>query len=134
MYLYVFIYTDFCRSFPVAYFTLPKAAVVVRFNPVRYCLRPAFPPQSSLFSLPYRFLFAVGTREGVLIFDTQQSHPVCRLSNLHYAGITDLTWYLLFIFNFYFNINHLLLSFLQVHGWSNVAHVFVRWFLFHGLL
>ncbi|WFD42230.1 Chromatin assembly factor 1 subunit [Malassezia psittaci] len=48
------------------------------------------PPQ--LFKLPYRMVYAVATQESVWVYDTQQSTPICCLSNLHYASFTDLTW------------------------------------------
>ncbi|KAK9466108.1 WD40-repeat-containing domain protein [Lipomyces arxii] len=44
------------------------------------------------FSLPYRIVYAVATQDSVYIYDTQQSLPLCVVSNLHYATFTDLTW------------------------------------------
>ncbi|KAJ4001963.1 WD40 repeat-like protein [Lentinula boryana] len=46
----------------------------------------------SIFSLPYRMLFAVVTMDAVVIYDTQQSTPVCMLSKLHYDEFTDASW------------------------------------------
>ena len=48
---------------------------------------------TSLFSLPYRMVYAIATQDSVLIYDTQQHTPLCAISNLHYATFTDLTWY-----------------------------------------
>ncbi|TFY59564.1 hypothetical protein EVJ58_g5698 [Rhodofomes roseus] len=57
---------------------------------------PAIPPtptpMASMFSLPYRMLYAVATMDTVAIYDTQQSGPVCLLSKLHYDEFTDMTW------------------------------------------
>ncbi|KAJ4490335.1 WD40 repeat-like protein [Lentinula aciculospora] len=46
----------------------------------------------SIFALPYRMLFAVVTMDAVVIYDTQQSTPVCMLSKLHYDEFTDASW------------------------------------------
>lgn len=47
----------------------------------------------SIFALPYRMLFAVVTMDAVVIYDTQQSTPVCMLTKLHYDEFTDASWY-----------------------------------------
>lgn len=44
------------------------------------------------FSLPYRIVYAVATQDAVHVYDTQQTKPLCVVSNLHYATFTDLTW------------------------------------------
>ncbi len=44
------------------------------------------------FKLPYRMVYAVATQDSVLLYDTQQSTPLCVVSNLHCATFTDLTW------------------------------------------
>ncbi|KAF9078455.1 WD40-repeat-containing domain protein [Rhodocollybia butyracea] len=46
----------------------------------------------SIFALPYRMLFAVVTMDAVVIYDTQQSTPVCMLTKLHYDEFTDASW------------------------------------------
>ena len=45
-----------------------------------------------LYSLPYRMVFAVAGLDSVLLYDTQHSVPFAFVSNIHYAGITDVTW------------------------------------------
>ncbi|KAI0383462.1 WD40 repeat-like protein [Hypomontagnella monticulosa] len=44
------------------------------------------------FSLPYRMVYAVATQDSVLLYDTQQTTPICVVSNLHLTTFTDLTW------------------------------------------
>ncbi|KAG4301891.1 hypothetical protein PCK1_001867 [Pneumocystis canis] len=44
------------------------------------------------FSLLYRMIYAVATQDAVVLYDTQQINPICILSNLHYATLTDLAW------------------------------------------
>ena len=48
---------------------------------------------SDIYSLPYRMVYAVATQDTVVLYDTQHSGPIAYLSQLHYASITDLTWY-----------------------------------------
>lgn len=45
-----------------------------------------------MFQLPARLVWAVATTDSVVIYDTQQHHPICAASNLHLAPITDLCW------------------------------------------
>ncbi|KAJ7209271.1 WD40-repeat-containing domain protein [Mycena pura] len=52
----------------------------------------AAPGTGSVFTLPYRMLYAVVTMDTVAIYDTQQAGPVCLLTNLHYDEFTDITW------------------------------------------
>jgi chromatin assembly factor 1 subunit B len=54
---------------------------------------------ASVFTLPYRMMFAVATQDTVAIHDTQQAGPICLLSKLHYDSFTDMAWYV--TFNFY---------------------------------
>jgi chromatin assembly factor 1 subunit B len=51
---------------------------------------PAGPPLA--FGLPYRMVYAVATSDAVYVYDTQQTKPLCVVSNLHFATFTDLTW------------------------------------------
>jgi chromatin assembly factor 1 subunit B len=51
---------------------------------------PAGPPMA--FGLPYRIVYAVATQDSVYVYDTQQTKPLCIVSNLHFATFTDLTW------------------------------------------
>lgn len=53
---------------------------------------PATPGPKPTFSLPYRMVYAVATQDSVLLYDTQQTTPICVVSNLHLATFTDLTW------------------------------------------
>ena len=46
----------------------------------------------STFALPYRMVYAVATQDSVLLYDTQQTTPICIVSNLHCATFTDLAW------------------------------------------
>lgn len=50
------------------------------------------PSTASVFSLPYRMLYAVASQDTVAIHDTQQATPICLLSKLHYDSFTDMAW------------------------------------------
>ena len=92
-------------------------SIAVRFSPVKYKLRhwPAvekkqegsvdgsggasskrkpWEENKTLFALPYRMVYAVATSNSVVLYDTQQEEPFARISQIHYIGLTDLTWYL----------------------------------------
>ena len=45
------------------------------------------------YSLPYRIVFAIGTKTEVIIYDTQHQGAIGRISGYHLASITDLAWY-----------------------------------------
>ncbi len=45
------------------------------------------------FRLPYRMVFAVGTEDSVLLYDTQQPQPFAYITNIHYHQLSDITWY-----------------------------------------
>ena len=49
----------------------------------------------SAFALPYRMIYAVATQDAVFVYDTQQTTPLCVVSNLHFATFSDLSWYVL---------------------------------------
>lgn len=49
-------------------------------------------PSAAAFSLPYRMVYAVATQDAVFLYDTQQTHPLAVVNNLHYATFTDLAW------------------------------------------
>lgn len=47
---------------------------------------------SPAFKLQYRMIYAVATQDSVIVYDTQQTSPLCIVSNLHYSAFTDLAW------------------------------------------
>ena len=80
---------------PVCYLpSLDQYSVCVKCCPVLFELRnidPSTKPES-MFSLPYRVIFAVATASAVVLYDTQQPMPFGYVSNLHYTRLTDLAW------------------------------------------
>ncbi|CAH1799444.1 unnamed protein product [Owenia fusiformis] len=102
---YVFVRGQFSK--PGLYLPVPqKATIAVKCCPILFelnkKLRPDVDPDdeklkewekySTIFSLPYRMVFAVATEDSVLLYDTQQSIPVGYISNIHYHQLSDLTW------------------------------------------
>eukprot|EP00644_Phytophthora_capsici_P013338 jgi/Phyca11/8530/fgenesh1_pm.PHYCAscaffold_29_\ len=74
-----------------------KASLAVRCSPLLYELRRKDDQDESfqvpnLFKTKYRSVFAVITLDAVVVYDTQQSHPICTVKGLHYADLTDATW------------------------------------------
>ncbi|TIB70980.1 WD40 repeat-like protein [Wallemia mellicola] len=67
-----------------------SATVGVRFNPILFNLRQR--SEKPAFDLPYRMIYAVVSKESIIIYDTQQLSPISILSNLHWAAFTDVTW------------------------------------------
>jgi len=82
-----------------------KYTIAVRFCPLYFKLRPIkrkdavnsesqhpWEQYETLFALPYRMVYAVATQNAVMVYDTQQAAPIARVSNIHYTGLTDLSW------------------------------------------
>jgi len=61
-------------------------------RPVENETQASTPGPGPAFALPYRVVYAVATQDAVLVYDTQQMHPIIVVSNLHFATFTDLTW------------------------------------------
>ena len=101
---------------PVLCLPSKEYSIAVRFSPVKYKLRhwPAvekkqegsvdgsggasskgkpWEENKTLFALPYRMVYAVATLNSVVLYDTQQEEAFARVSQIHYIGLTDLTWY-----------------------------------------
>ena len=64
--------------------------MVTRWSPKLYELRPDV--QSNIFNLDYFMLFAVSTTDSVTIYETQQMQPVAKITDIHYANMTDMSW------------------------------------------
>jgi chromatin assembly factor 1 subunit B len=101
--------TVFCTHIFVRdHFDLPAVSLVGLEDPsvaVRCCPRLFKPmpkdkegkdgpagPSSSLFSAPYRIIFAVATITSLLLYDSQHAFPLAKLKGLHYAPINDAAW------------------------------------------
>lgn len=68
----------------------PKPSIAIRWCPMLYQKRTSSP--NTTFALPYRMLYATASQDSVYIYDTQQSRPICAISGMHFAPITDLAW------------------------------------------
>lgn len=66
-----------------------KAAIAIKFNPKKFKLMEG---TKSYLALPYRYIFAVATQDSIVLYDTQHMMPICLVSNLHYATLTDISW------------------------------------------
>uniref|UniRef100_K1Q3I7 Chromatin assembly factor 1 subunit B n=1 Tax=Magallana gigas TaxID=29159 RepID=K1Q3I7_MAGGI len=92
-----------CLNKPAAYLPSPqKITVCARCCPCYFKLRSSTedsPDHSNnnkkeweKCRLPYRMVFAVGTEDAVLLYDTQQQSPFAYISNIHYHQLSDLAW------------------------------------------
>lgn len=48
--------------------------------------------QVEMIKLPYKLVFAIGTQDSIIIYDTQSINPKFVVTNIHLMQITDLTW------------------------------------------
>jgi len=68
---------------------------VVRCHPVEFQLRKNEAGEVSpvpWIDLKYRYIFAVGTKSEVILYDTQHKGAIGTISRYHLASITDLAW------------------------------------------
>lgn len=47
----------------------------------------------SPFDLPYNLSFILATYSSVMVYSTKSVSPLFRLENIHYAGLSDITWH-----------------------------------------
>ncbi|KAI9320969.1 WD40-repeat-containing domain protein [Dichotomocladium elegans] len=79
------------RKHPVAYTSNHnKPSIAIRWSHHPYELRPS--KKANVFAMSYRLIYAVASQEAVYIYDTQQAKPLCVISGMHFAPITDVTW------------------------------------------
>lgn len=69
-----------------------KSSIAVRCSPVLYKLRDVPASTVGMLKAPYRMIFAVATLNAVIVYDTQQIHPIALLRNMHYEKLTDIAW------------------------------------------
>ncbi|KAI8367796.1 WD40-repeat-containing domain protein [Blakeslea trispora] len=67
----------------------PKPSIAIRWCHMLFNKRHNAP---SFFALPYRMIYATATQDSVYIYDTQQTQPICVISGMHFASLTDLAW------------------------------------------
>ncbi|KAG2225266.1 hypothetical protein INT45_001490, partial [Circinella minor] len=67
-----------------------KPSIAIRWCSDTYELRPSTEP--SMFRLPYRMIYAVASQDAVYVYDTQHAAPLCVISGMHFAPITDIAW------------------------------------------
>ncbi|KAL6543394.1 3-oxoacyl-[acyl-carrier-protein] synthase [Orobanche hederae] len=67
-----------------------KPVVAVRFCPLAFNLWGT--NTSSIFKLPYRYIFAVATLNSLYIYDTESIQPIAIIAAVHYAAVTDIAW------------------------------------------
>lgn len=66
--------------------------IAVRCCPTVFKLRPYNENCPPIIDLPYRMIYAIASKNSVLLYDTQQRMPFGSISKIHYARLTDVTW------------------------------------------
>ncbi|KAM3187358.1 hypothetical protein ACTXT7_002467 [Hymenolepis weldensis] len=81
-----------CISLP----TGRRPVIAVRFCPQPFRLRVTNPEPgvaaSSVFDLPYRWIFSLILDDGIILYDTQQAHPFAQITDIHYQALNDASW------------------------------------------
>ncbi|VDL62218.1 unnamed protein product [Hymenolepis diminuta] len=81
-----------CISLP----TGRRPVIAVRFCPQPFQLRVTNPEPgvaaSSVFDLPYRWIFCLILDDGLILYDTQQAHPFAQITDIHYQALNDASW------------------------------------------
>jgi chromatin assembly factor 1 subunit B len=103
---YIFLRTTNWQK-PVLCLPHDRPSVAASFNPIKFQLNskeeedknkndndqappPPLPPK--LFSLSYRYVFAIATEDSVFIYDTQNLDPFAFTTGIHYSNLSDLSW------------------------------------------
>ena len=89
---YEFVVWGFAKSeLTVPTFMLPtlSPAICIRFCPIIF---KKDNKKQGLIHLTYKLVFAIGTQDAVLIYDTDEIHPKYVIGNIHLMPITDLAW------------------------------------------
>lgn len=77
-------------KYPIGFIgNYPKPSIAIRWCPMLFQKRRN---NNCAFALPYRMIYATASQDSVYIYDTQQSRPICAISGMHFAPITDLAW------------------------------------------
>lgn len=91
-----YIFTRNSYTKPSLYIPHDKPSVAVSCCPLKYELnaKKSDSPDKidNLFSIPYRYIFAIATEDSVCIYDTQNLLPFSYVTGIHYSTISDLSW------------------------------------------
>ena len=86
------IFTRGNRRDPALMLVSPEPTMIIRWCPTLFNLRAAAAQAKSFIALPYRMIFAVATTDSVIVYETQTFTPCAKITDLHYANMTDLAW------------------------------------------
>lgn len=91
-----YIFTRNAYSKPCLYIPHDKASIAIACCPVKYELNKKKSTGDdqidNLFSMPYRYLFAIATEDSVFIYDTQNLTPFSYVTGIHYSNLSDISW------------------------------------------
>lgn len=91
-----YIFTRNAYTKPCLYIPHDKPSIAIACCPNKYELNKKKDTSAdnidNLFSLPYRYIFAIATEDSVYIYDTQNLTPFAYTTGIHYSNLSDLTW------------------------------------------
>lgn len=91
-----FIFTRNAYSKPCLYIPHDRPSIAAACCPLKFELNTKQTTSTdkidNLFSLPYRFVFAIATEDSVYFYDTQNLTPFSYVTGVHYSNLSDLSW------------------------------------------
>ena len=70
-------------------------------------------------------VFAVATLDSIIIYDTENFYHIIYVDDIHYAEITDMSWY-----KIHKNCVKKFIIFFKDIGWQDIGCCFKRWLLY----
>ncbi|KAI1716780.1 chromatin assembly factor 1 subunit B [Ditylenchus destructor] len=87
---FVYKRADFEKCRPSAMLQSEKPTIAVKCSPVYYELRDDV--KGNFLGLPYRLVYAVMTKDSVMVYDSQYSEPFYYIDNMHFNVLTSVSW------------------------------------------
>lgn len=87
---YICAYSSLLSTPVLAIKGMEKPVLGIRCNPRLFALGES--GTSSLFTLPYRIVYAIFTMDTVMVFDSNSITPISHIRDLHYGSLTDVCW------------------------------------------
>lgn len=68
-----------------------RPSIIIRFCPTLFKRKQS--TQQALFDLPYYMVYAIATRDQVIIYNTLSLKPLYMVGKIHFGAHSDLTWF-----------------------------------------
>jgi chromatin assembly factor 1 subunit B len=90
-----FIYKKNSYNRPCLYLPHDKPSVAISVCPLKFELherKANIDKVENIFSLPYRYIFAIATEDSVYFYDTENLSPYAFVTGIHYSNLSDISW------------------------------------------